>query len=42
MLGRGGREKGSMGEDSWAPNLVMESRDIEESGGRKWQFYYSR
>ncbi|RVW17736.1 hypothetical protein CK203_071719 [Vitis vinifera] len=32
MLGKGGREKGSLGENSWAPNLVMESRDIEESG----------
>ena len=42
MLGRGGREKGSLGEDSWAPNLVLESRDIEESGGRMWRVHCSR
>ena len=41
MLGRGGRKKGNLGENSWAPNLVMESDDLEESGGQMRWFYYS-
>ncbi|RVX05752.1 Uncharacterized protein CK203_023776 [Vitis vinifera] len=42
MLGRGGREKGRLGKDCWAPNFVLEPRNSEESGGCMWWFYHRR